>query len=433
MRFVTRNEENVFYNGSSGQWFQWVGNHWNSSTNAEIQQLSHETAKGIFQRKDDNLDMGQWALSSCSNTRLNAMVSLARPYLTVSNSDLNTHSMKLACKNGTLDLTTGQLDPSNRHQYFTQFADVEFDPEATALRFVRFMNEVFAGDEELISYVQSVLGYCLTGGTSEQKFFILYGGGANGKGTLVDAVQSVLGGYSKTAQADTLMQKQFAGGGNASPDIARLVDARAVFLSEGNRSHRLDEALVKQLTGQDIVTARGLYKDPFEFRPKAKFLLSTNILPKIREVGDGIWRRVCPIPFEVSFLGAKMDPGLRVELSKERSGILNWLLEGCLRWQSHGLVEPDKVLAAKNAYRLESDNIQLFLAEKTETISSEKVAKADLYTVYKKWADDQGEHYTATGREFGDVVGQIPGVEPHRTGNSRNWKGLKLINSHGRI
>ena len=254
-------------------------------------------------------------------------------------------------------------------------AGTEFDENAKCPQFEQFVFEVCNQDNDLVRYMQTVLGYGLTGCTDEQKMFILYGVGSNGKGTLVETIKAIMGDYAKTAQADTLMQKSTASGSNASPDVARLAEARFVFLSEGSRSHKFDEALVKQMTGEDTITARELYKTPFEFKPKFKLMLSTNYRPKIRGTDEGIWRRMAPIPFDASFTREKQDKRLRNKLAAENSGILNWLLEGCTRWQQEGLIEPTAVSKAIKSYRNESDNVARFLEYRTDAIPDAKVPK----------------------------------------------------------
>ena len=425
-RFTRRNADSCFYHADKDKWFQWNGRVWVKTSSIEISELAQDTATEMVAEKDQDHNQMRWSRGSCSKPKLSAMVDLSRPYLSKSTSELNNGLYLFNCQNGTLDLKTGKLHPHNRSDCLTQIANVSFDPEAECPRFIKFMNEICNGDDEQVKYIQTVLGYSLTGETKEQKMFIIVGDGANGKGTLIEVVKSIMGNYASTAQADTLMQKAKASGGDASPDIARLVDTRAVFLAEGDRSHKLNEAQVKQLTGQDTVTTRELYKGHFEFQPKFKLIFSTNYLPKVRGTDDGIWRRLIPIPFNVSFKDKQMDKNLRDILLTEKSGILNWLLKGCSRWIQEGLVEPDVIKNMTASYKTDSDNVLRFLESMTIKEENSSVPKAKLYESYKSWVEDEGEQYTASNREFSQIVGKQPHIEDGRTSSARCWKGIKL-------
>lgn len=353
------------------------------------------------------------------------MLKMAQPYLSKSASDLDRKPYLFNCQNGTLDLRTGKLRPHHKSAMITQLADVVFDPQAKAPRFERFVDEIFNGDGDLAAFVQKAFGYSLTGDTKEQVLFLLYGSGANGKSTLVELMRSLLGDYGKTAQADTLMQKA-ASGSEASPDIARLKGARLISLSEGDRTHKLNEALVKQLTGTDTVTTRALYKEPFEFKPEFKMFLSTNHLPKVTGSDHGMWRRVMSVPFLATFEGDRLDPDLSETLQREKSGVLNWLLEGCMKWQQEGLNPPQAVLEAKAYYRSASDHIARYLDDRTELAINATMTKADLYKDYQAWCIANGERFISN-REFGEAVGKREGVAATRTKSAHCWTGIRLV------
>ena len=220
-----------------------------------------------------------------------------------------------------------------------------------------------------------MIGCALTGEINVQKLFIAVGNGSNGKSTLFEVIKAVVGDYSITVQADSLMQKSTASGSAASPDIARLRGARLVTIAEGDRSHKLNEALVKQVTGNDRIVARPLYGDLFEFTLQCNFIMHTNYLPKIRGTDDGIWRRMAPIPFNASFTGNKIKKNLQEKLLKESAGILNWALEGCQLFLKEGLDEPQSVLDAKEAYRTASDNVRQFAEQELVITPSDPNAK----------------------------------------------------------
>lgn len=425
-RFCEQNGDHCFFHSGFGKWFVWDGRRWSPSTAGAIEKLGHQVALGLFADAAGSKEALRWAEQSCSATRVDAMLKMAQPYLSKCVEDLDRAPLLFNCLNGTVDLRTGQLRPHSRADMLTQLADVAFNPEAEAPRFNQFVNEIFDSNHEQAEFAQKAFGYALTGETKEQVMFVLHGTGANGKGTLVELIASIMGEYSKTAQADSLMQKARASGGEATPDLARLVGARLVSLSEGDRKHRLNEALVKQLTGEDTVTARPLYKESFEFKPKAKLFLSTNYLPKISGSDHGIWRRILPIPFTKTFDEDRRDRHLRSKLEQEKSGVLNWLISGCLQWQKEGLNPPAAVLDAKADYRAASDHILQFLDDRTETALNATVTKAVLYEGYRSWCITNGERYVSN-REFGEAVGKRPGVVSGRTKQAHQWSGLKFV------
>ena len=429
-RFKARNGGKCFFNASAKGWHLWSGTHWEPTSSHEIERLAQETAKAIFEEAAGNPELASWAKASCNQQRLSAMIQVAKPLLAKIPSELNSNGYLLNVANGTIDLKTGEIRPHAKSDMIDKIAPVHFDDKAVCPRFDQFISEVFDGDEQLIKYVQKVLGYALTGETREQKMFILFGEGANGKGTLTGAITSIMGDYCATAQADTIMQKSRASGSEASPDIARLVGKRMVQMSEGDTAHQLNEALIKQLTGQDIVTARELYGKFFEYKPESKFLFSTNHLPKVRGNDHGIWRRLSPIPFNVTFSGEKLDNTLGDKLALEKSGILNWLIQGCLDWQEHGLKEPKAVLDAKAVYKSNSDNILRFLEDACEYDLSAIISKAKLYEAYRDWCRDQGEHHTVKQNDFNATVQKQYQINETRTKDARKWSGVKLVCIH---
>ncbi|HHU73383.1 MAG TPA: DNA primase, partial [Clostridiales bacterium] len=202
--------------------------------------------------------------------------------------------------------------------------------------------------------------------TGEECLFILYGTGRNGKGTFAETLLHLLGSYARTAQVDSLMLKNVSASG-ANPDIARLKGARVVNAAEPQKNARLNESLIKQLTGGDMVTARFLYGKEFEYRPEFKLWINTNYKPQFSGNDDGIWSRVKLIPFTVYIPPEKRDPNLKDYLrEREINGILNWALEGLKLWQKEGLEMPETMKSATMDYRSEMDVMQKFLNECTK-------------------------------------------------------------------
>jgi len=242
----------------------------------------------------------------------------------------------------------------------TKVSPVIYDPEAQCPVWKKFLKEIFGKNRDLINFVQRALGWALTGDTSSQAMFILYGNGANGKSTFINTVMKLMGNYATSTPTETFMQKK---GDQASNDIARLNGRRFVSAMEAEYGGKLAEAVIKRLTGDDVISARFLYGEFFDFIPTFKIFMATNHKPKIGGMDNAIWRRIRMIPLEVSFSEDKQDRMLSRKLGNELPGILTWIVEGTLKWRKEGLGNTPAVLEATPAYRHEMSAIETFLGE----------------------------------------------------------------------
>lgn len=305
--------------------------------------------------------------------------------------------------NGYLNLKSGELKDHSEKNLFTKISHVEYTDKIDCPLWMSFLNQIFDNDQELINYIQKAVGYSLTGSTQEQCMFILFGNGQNGKSVFLDIIGDIMGTYATNIQPQTIMVKQQTGGANS--DIARLKAARFVTTTEPNEGVRLDEGLVKQLTGGDKVTARHLYQSEFEYLPEFKIWMATNHKPIIRGRDDGIWRRLHLVPFTVKIPKDKVDKNLKYKLKKELTAILNWAVEGCLKWQKEGLEKPRAVELAGNDYKGEMDVVQGFINECCEVGPGKSLKATLLYDMYKNWAKTNGE-YVMSNTKFGRELGK---------------------------
>ncbi|MEM8588741.1 MAG: phage/plasmid primase, P4 family [Pseudomonadota bacterium] len=240
------------------------------------------------------------------------------------------------------------------------------------------------------AFVQRWFGYNLTGLTSEQAFLVMYGEGANGKSTMLEALRPVFGDYGATVDMNSFLHNDRQRGSDASPDFARLPDIRLATAAEINTGDRLSEKTVKSITGGEAMTARQLHKPFFEFYPVFKLILSCNQKPVIRGQDKGIWRRVLLLPFTRSFDKSEIDKHLVEKLRREGPGILNWCLDGYREWREKGLQVPDAVLEATEGYRTDSDPVGEFLATALGPKQGSNVTARDLYQFYQRWAKVNG-------------------------------------------
>lgn len=282
------------------------------------------------------------------------------PGMIVNSHQLDRDPMLLNCRNGTLDLATGQLRSHNPEDFITRRVNIDYAQDAACPEFMKFLEKVLGGNEQLINYLQRFVGYCLTGKTTEQVLLFLYGTGANGKTTLANIMEDLLGDYASTAGSDLLMQRDNKSSTN---DLAALQGARLVKVSEFNDGERLAEATIKTMTGGDRVTCRFLYGEFFEYTPAYKILLLGNYKPRIQGRDRGIWRRINLLPFNVTITEHERDPELMSKLRAELPGILSWAVRGCLDWQKGGLCQPKEIIEEVSMYRQGEDVFAQWLGE----------------------------------------------------------------------
>ena len=328
----------------------------------------------------------------------------------------------LNTESGTIDLRTGELREHRREDLITKIAPTTYRPDAAAPTWEAFLERVLPG-EDLRAFVQRAVGYSATGDTSEQCMFINHGGGANGKSTFQEAIAAALGDYAMRAPTEMLLAKRSDGVPN---DVARLKGARFVSASETEEGRRLAESRIKDLTGQDTITARFMKAEWFDFAPTHKLWLSTNHKPEIRGTDAAIWRRIRLVPWTVSIPPAEQDKKLPIALRHELAGILAWVVRGCLQWRRDGLQAPDEVRKATGEYRAEMDVLAGFLVECCEQDTGHWEYAKDLYECYKRWCDENGER-PEPQRKFGGRLGER-GFQRDR-GGSRGagiWRGVRL-------
>lgn len=326
---------------------------------------------------------------------------------------LDRNKFYLNCKNGIVDLKSCELMPHDREALMTKMADCEYDFSSTKPeKWLEFLDTVFNHDRDLIRYVQKAVGYSLSGSTSEQCAFFLYGTGSNGKSTFLEVIRSILGDYATNIQPQTIMIKPVSSG--ATGDIARLKGARFVTSVEPNEGMRIDEGLLKQLTGDDIITARKLYGEEFEFKPEFKLWIATNHKPVIRGTDTGIWRRIHLIPFTVHIPDDKKDKHLKEKLAEEFPAILSWAVKGFQLWLDEGLEKPETVMQAVSEYRHEMDIISAFI-DSCCTAGGE-IKSSELYIAYAKWADENNE-YKMSNTKFGAEMQKRYKKEKKRNAN----------------
>jgi putative DNA primase/helicase len=431
-RLIDRYGENLRYCHKWKEWLIWDGKRFACDENDKIIEFAKVTVREIHteaaRETDDNrrTSIGKHANRSQSIKAINSLISLAKSCdgIPVSPLELNVNEWLYNVNNGTLDLKTGCLLPHERSHLITKIAPVVYDPNATCPKWEAFLDKIMAGDQEMVAFLHRMIGYTLTGSTSEQCLFFLYGQGANGKSTFLEVIRALLGEYARQADFSTFIQRKSDAVRN---DIAALEGARMVTAVEVEDGKQFAESLVKQMTGGDTVTARFLFKENFEFKPQGKIWLAANHKPQIKGTEHAIWRRIHLIPFEVQIPETERIPDYAEELKTELPGILNLALAGCLDWQKNGIQLPKKVKDATAAYRAEMDNLEQFIKESCSLNPTANCTSTSLYSAYRQWCDDNGENQMDVKTFTRRMLERR--FEKKRGSGGYFWEGIGLIST----
>lgn len=326
---------------------------------------------------------------------------------------------------GTIDLKSGKKHKHRRADLITKLTQTEYRERAQCPTWLQFLNDIFEGDQELIAFIKRAVGYSLTGQSTEQCLFILYGHGANGKSVFLNTIRFVLGDYAGTALVKSFIQKQ-NDSSQANNDLAMLAGKRFVAAIETNKGQRIDEALIKAVTHGDPIQARFLYSEFFEFKPTFKLWFGVNHKPDIPGTDLGIWRSIRLVPFNRTFAPQEQDKTLEARLMAEAEGILLWAIEGCLEWQESGLNPPDVVLAAVEDYRQEQDLLGQYIKDRCIEGKSYQVKASELYKDYLSWAEENGHRYPLSMTSFGRDLSNR-GYAPDKIGGVGYRTGIALL------
>lgn len=407
----------VHYVREWSTWVSWTGSFWKQNGDLEVMVLAKQAVQERReracaslarltgdedtrrQRAEGIVKVIKWCHSSESSARLHAAIDLARSEHNVALdfSTFNCRPWLLNCPNGTLELNTGILRAHDPEEYLTQLCPTEYHQEAQCPRWERFLLEVFDNNQELISWLQRFFGYCLTGHIREHVLPIFYGTGRNGKTTLIKTVCTVLGqDYAGTTPTGFLVQSR---GEQHPTKIADLYGKRFAADLETDADARLNETLIKRLTGGDNLKARRLYEDFWEFTPTHKLVLATNHEPLVQGTDTAIWSRLKLVPFAVSFAGRE-DRTLVDTLQQESPGILRWMVDGCEAWIRLGLGEPAAVKRATATYRSEQNDIARFFTIYYKPNRECRQRKTIVTAKYALWCRDNGIKQVS-GKAFG--------------------------------
>lgn len=409
--FIEKYGKELRYARGKG-WLKWDGKRWADSGDAVASAAAVETSREIQKRAGEIQDpiawkeANKWARQTQNAARLTAMPAIAasQPPIAATYSDFDNTDMGFNCASGLIDLRTGKLYPHDPGYLCTRISPAEYGLQAKSERWDEFIEQITCGDRALAAYLQRVVGYCLTGSVRDKCFFFCYGArGDNGKSVFIETINELLGDYALALNRQALIKHKFGKQG-PSNDIAQLAGPRLATVSETAVGEEWDDAIIKDLTGGDKISARFLHKENFTFRPKCKLLIRGNNKPEITDPTSAMWRRIHLIPFNAHFTEEQQDKQLLQKLiRRDLSGILSWAVEGCLAWDKMGLCPPDSVMSAVTEYRDEQDTLGLFLRECCEYVPGIETRASALHGAYQKWAFKHGQKsmsLTAFGTEM---------------------------------
>lgn len=402
------------------QWRYWDGSRWMPDDRNVFGASFMDYLK--IQRAKTNDYRTQEAIQSFETWyKANSVAKLTQASRAVDSDQFDQKDTLLNCPNGVVDLNNSGLKRHDPLDYLTKQTSTAYDPDASAPRFERFVLEICNEDEELAGYLQRVAGYALEGGNPAQVMFILHGNGANGKSSFVEICSEVLGSYAKTAPSSVLVEGRSGGVGD---DLVFLKGARWINASETGQGAYLAESKLKQITGGDTTAGRALYASYQEFQLSGVVLFSTNHLPKVRGTDEGIWRRMNVIEFKRTFKEDERDPHLKDSLRAEKSGILNWMLEGHRRYKTSGLQPPACVQDANRRYRKDMDLISSFLDECCELVPDARCNQTLLRTTFERYCQENGRSDVSWANLTAGL--EARGVAKKKSNGQRFWSGIKL-------
>ena len=429
------------YNRDRGVWFVYDGQAWRSDEGSlAISELAKDLADKLLayalKIKDDDARKSyiKRALKIKDRRNRKTMIEDAKSVHPIAQKEFDKLPNLINCQNGTLDLLTMEFRESDPEDFLTKTAGVHYDAAAACPRWERFIDEVMCGDKELAEYVQKSLGYALTGDTSLECMFILYGATSrNGKGTTMETFKLIMGEYGVTSNPELLGTKgSMNNSSGPSEDVARLNNVRFVNISEPDKRLNFSAALVKRITGNDTLNARHLHENSFDFKPVCKVFVNTNYLPNVNDTTLFDSGRLKIIPFSRHFDESEQDKGLKGFFAQEEnlSGIFNWCVEGYKKFARDGLKVPEAVRIATEDYHQSSDYIGQFIAARLEKSSGYEVGTAAVWNVYKDWCEKYG-YYRENPKNFNTAMSRqfrVVRKRPRDGGNTTSmFIGCRLI------
>jgi putative DNA primase/helicase len=462
-----------------GKWYSWTGAYWKPGEEGEadvyryachLSRIVMAEAAELRRKAKERMEndgatehmekaskiaeaLDKWSTKCESKGTIEAAIGLARKMLIVTADKLDRDPMLLNCRNGTVDLRTGTLREHNYNDYITKMVDVDFDPAVRCAEWEKAVIEI-TQHADVASFLKRWFGYCATGSVAEQSFVVHWGDGGNGKSTIIKTISTVLGAYAGTAAPGMIASSGNLGERHPT-ELAALFGKRMVTAHETKDGAVLNDDVIKHITGDDVISARYMREDFFDFKPTHKTQLLTNAKPTIKGQDKGIWRRVKLVGYTAHFGTAEQvakgeathvgDKNLMTLLSTPAAsqGVLTWIVEGAQEWVRMGLKPPTQVMELTKQYQNEQDRVKQFVEECCAVGSADQEGffepltngPVGIYPSYQGWCKDAGVHALARQRFSAELLRAFPvlRIEPGNVGKGEarrkilQVKGLRLL------
>ncbi|PKR60071.1 phage/plasmid primase, P4 family [Thalassospira lohafexi] len=434
---------NARYAGDLGKWMLFDGTVWKADPNiqhitavrefmrGQAAQLKRDTEQAVSRVNDPKdadsiITKGKRkAVGLLHSSTIMSVASLARsnPEMAVSSGDFDADPLLLGTPDGTVDLRTGDLRPAKRDDYITTLTAVSPAPKgANAPTWEKFLDRAFAGDKDLIAFMQKLAGYSLTGMTTEHKLFFAYGTGRNGKSVFINTISGMMGDYAKRASSSVFLDSKNE---RHPTELAALRSARLVSGSELPAGKAWNESIIKDLTGGDVVSARFMRGDLFEFKPQFSLIIAGNHQPSFKGVDEAIRARVAMIPFTVTIPESERDPDLPNQLEAEWPAILRWAIDGCLMWQREGLSIPTAIKEASEEYLEAEDTLGEFISECLVVDPDARTYGKEMYAAFKDWQIENGVQQVWSSKAMKQALKERGFVYKRLTGGAMGFVGVR--------
>lgn len=388
------------YNATAKSYMVYDGTRWiqdveNMMADGYAKLFARALARYVYEHEEASKDFARAVQSFGDANKRRTLINDSRSYNFILQNEFDQYPNLLNCRNGILDLDTLKLQPHDSKLLLSKRAEFFYDPSAESPLFLRFMDEIMMGDKDKQRYIQTLLGYSMTGIATQEQFYLFYGSSTrNGKSTLLGIVQYLMGDYACSINPESLAQAKEYNGRNANGDIARLHGIRFLQCSEPPKRMKLNVELVKKMTGGDVITARHLYERDFDFVPVFTMFMNSNFLPVVLDNSLFTSGRVKVIEFNRHFEPHEQDTKLKQKLrsADNLSGIANWMLQGLRMYHNQGdrFIVPKSVELATEDYKDKSDKLKAFFADRMTADPLYTVTAKSVYEAYAQWCKDNG-------------------------------------------
>lgn len=341
--------------------------------------------------------------------------------------EFNNDPLRINTESGIVDLETGAILPFDRNAMFSSNTKVEVSFDTPTV-WLKFLDDIFEGNKDIIECYQRCVGYTLTGLTSEQVMFILYGDGSNGKSTQSGVMEKIMGDYYGAIDPSQLMVKDNQSAVAVQNSFAEQIDTRYLITQETEKGARLSESTVKQCTGSTPINAQKKYGNPFRYTPKFKVWMETNNLPYITGGDYGIWRRIFLFPFKRQFKDEEKDKDMPAKLAAEYPKILGWAIQGAVKYLADGkdLKQPDILKMEVANFKAKNDGIAKFITSECRIVENGMINKTEMYQAYRKWAMDNKEHTYPESKFREELIKKGFKVEKNELSGIMSYIGISL-------